>query len=60
MNDQENRPEPGGDPKEVGIWMIRTVAWFAEVVGVALVIALCVMGIFQVGLVLRRGRGQDG
>ena len=51
MNEQENSPEAGGDPKEVGNQMMRTVAWFAVAAVVALVIALCALALVAMDLI---------
>ena len=49
MSEQENGPEGGGDPKEVGNQMMRLVAWFAVAAVVMLVIALCVLVLYAMG-----------
>ena len=51
MNEQENGPEAGGDPKEVGNRLMRTVAWFAVAAVVGLVIALCVLVLYAMGII---------
>jgi hypothetical protein len=50
MNEQENGPETGGDPKEVGNQMMRLVAWLAVAAVLALVIALCVLVLNAMGI----------
>jgi hypothetical protein len=50
MNEQENGPETGGEPKEVGNQMMRTVAWFAVAAVAALVITLCVLVLYAMGI----------
>jgi Na+/H+-dicarboxylate symporter len=50
MNEQENGLATGGDPKEVGNQMMRTVAWFAVAAVVALVIALCALVLYAMGI----------
>lgn len=50
MSEQENGPEAGGDPKEVGNQMMRLVAWLAVAAVVALVIALCVLVLYAMGI----------
>ena len=50
MSEQETGPEAGGDPKEVGNQMMRTVAWFAVAAVVALVIALCLLVLYLAGV----------
>ena len=50
MNEGENGPETGGDPKEVGNQMMRTVAWLAVFAVVALVIVLCVLVLYAMGI----------
>jgi hypothetical protein len=50
MSERENGPETGGDPKEVGNQMMRTLAWVAVAAVVALVIALCVLVLYAMGI----------
>lgn len=50
MTEQENGPEPGTDPKEVGNQLMRTVAWFAVAAVVILVIALCALVLYAMGI----------
>ena len=50
MTGQENGPETGGDPKEVGNQMMRTVAWFAVAAVVVLVIVLCILVLYVMGI----------
>lgn len=50
MSEQEDGPEAGGNPKEVGIQLMRAVAWLAEAAVVVLVIALCTLALYAMGL----------
>ena len=50
MTEQENGPEAQTEAKEVGNQMMRTVAWFAVAAVVALVIALCVLVLYAMGI----------
>lgn len=50
MNEQESNPETQAEPKEVGNQMMRTVAWFAVAAVVVLVIALCVLVLYAMGI----------
>ena len=50
MSEHENDPETGGDPKEVGNQMMRMVAWFAVAAVVGLVIALCALVLYAMGI----------
>lgn len=50
MRKRENGPKTGGDPKEVGNQMMRAVAWFAVAAVVVLVIALCALALYAMGV----------
>jgi ATP/ADP translocase len=50
MSEQENGPEAGGDPKQVGNQVMRTVAWFAVAAVVVLVIVLCILVLYAIGI----------
>lgn len=50
MSEQQNGPDAGGDPKEVGNQLMRTVAWFAVAAVMVLVIALCVLVLYVMGI----------
>jgi hypothetical protein len=50
VSEQQNGPDAGGDPKEVGNQLMRTVAWFAVAAVMVLVIALCVLVLYVMGI----------
>jgi hypothetical protein len=50
MTEQGNGPETELEPKEVGNQMMRLVAWFAVAAVIALVIALCVLVLYAMGI----------
>jgi hypothetical protein len=50
MTEQENGPETHTDPKEVGNQLMRTVAWLAVAAVGALVVALCILVLYVMGI----------
>lgn len=50
MTEQENRPEAQTEAKEVGSRLMRTVAWLAVAAVVALVIVLCILVLYAMGI----------
>lgn len=50
MSEQENGPETEVEPKEVGNQLMRMVAWLAVAAVVTLVIALCVLVLYAMGI----------
>ena len=50
MTEGENGPGTPADPKEVGNQLMRVVAWFAVAAVVALVVALCLLVLYAMGI----------
>ena len=50
MNEEGNGLEAGGDPKEVGNQLMRTVAWFAVAAVAVLVVVLCLLALYAMGI----------
>ena len=50
MNEEVNGPETQTEPEEVGNRLMRMVAWFAVAAVVALVIALCLLVLYLIGV----------
>jgi hypothetical protein len=50
MTEQGSGPETHTDPKEVGDRLLRTVAWLAVAAVAALVIALCILVLYVMGI----------
>ena len=50
MTEQENGPEAQTEAKEVGNRLMQTVAWLAVAAVVVLVIALCALVLYAMGI----------
>ena len=50
MTEQENGPEVETEAKEVGNQLMKTVAWLAVAAVVALVIGLCALVLYAMGI----------
>jgi len=50
VTEQENGTEPQTEAKEVGNQLMRTVAWLAVAAVVVLVIALCALVLYTMGI----------
>jgi hypothetical protein len=50
VTEQDTSPEPGTEPEDVGNRLMQTVAWFAIAAVAVLVIALCALVLYAMGI----------